>query len=228
MGLTDRNAYASAFASLGKENLGAFSTQIVMPTSNYVNSVIRKANGTFGTSIPEIMPDQLGDSDVINKLATQLASLKDQNTGQKSYASFAQWLSAVPTTMNNPEAVSKLIADIYVQNQINIDKNRYLNNAKNYAIQQGYVNENQAQYIGRGLEENYIRSTSKQYAQEKQQLSKMLYEPLEIKNPKTGQVEQSTLIGYLAKSNGYAPPALLKVMQSKGYSPELLRYFGGQ
>jgi len=224
----ERNAYANAFANMDKSNLSKFATDITLPTSAYINGVIRKANGIFGSDIPEITPDQIGNAKVIEKIATKLAGLQDAATGQKSYASFAQWLNTVPTTANDPQSASKLIADVLVQSQMPIDKAAYLDRAQQHALDKGYVvNENQAQYLGRGLEQNFQQSMARQYALEKQQLSKMLFEPLSYKDASGKQVN-GTVIGYLTSTGGYAPAGMLKAMKEKGYSPELLRYFGGR
>lgn len=224
----ERNAYANAFANMDKSNLSKFATDITLPTSAYINGVIRKANGVFGTDIPEITPDQIGNAKVIEKIATRLAGLQDAATGQKSFASFAQWLNTVPTTANDPQSAAKLISDILVQSQMPIDKAAYFDRAQQHALDKGYVvNENQAQYLGRGLEQNFQQSMARQYALEKQQLSKMLFEPLSYKDASGKQVN-GTVIGYLTGTGGYAPAGMLKAMKEKGYSPELLRYFGGR
>ena len=118
------------------------------------------------------------------------------------------------------------MSDLFINDQRDLDLDRYYRNMRKYAEETSGINQNQSRFIGRGMHDRYFGEREKMYSQEKKALQDMYLEPLRYQD-KNGQWHDTHLMNFIIERGGVLPSNIKKEIEGK-YGKGILRYFTGQ
>ena len=213
------NELTSALArAAANKNAGPVSTRL-----NEVAMAVNDGLSHMGINY-QIRPEQLADSQEINKLSTMFASQAAASGHQNSYAGLDRILQQIPGNVNSPDGMRSLASDIMIQQQRAKDLDTYASKmhdevAKNMGGDGGTANFSGEQVIPR-----FNNLYGKQYGADKQNLQKMF--SAQVTDPTTGQ--RVPMFDYLSKHGTEIGPKHLQQISQKYGGLSTLRYFGLQ
>jgi hypothetical protein len=172
---------------------------------NVVNTALR----VMGFSPSEEIDAKLSDAQVSKKLENLLAGQRASALNQDAYAAFQTLQSTVANGTMTEDAVSRILADLYVGNQRSIDFANYLD---------AYGQSQPDSIVGQQALKNFQRQNSALYESDRKMLERLLKD----KDPVTGE----PIINYLMGVGQNAEMQKLRTPEQfeKRY-PGILRYF---
>ena len=225
--LQQRNALAKSLGGLQEKGIvtaGKFSTEVSTPIVQWVNSALDAMNAPQDFRLSSA--DQLSNAEVAKKLSTLLATRQTTAAGQHANAALSTLLSATPSQLNTPKGAAALVSDLFINDQRDMDLDRYYRNMRKYAEETSGINQAQSQFIGRGMRDRYFGEREKMYSKEKKALQDMYLQPFRYKD-ESGQMRDTHLMNFIIERGGSVPPNLAKEIE-KRYGSGILRYFTGQ
>jgi hypothetical protein len=198
---------------------------ILSPIVNYANGLAAAAGA----------PSLFNEETIANKqeFLKNVAQLKRQATteaGQKAVSALEQIGQGLPSEVNSPQALAKIMADLYIVSQREIDKQNYFNQYRKAIENSGPAGQRVALRSGRDLEAAFNNQYNAAFYQgEKEALIKMYNQgPTDkngqhIINQKTGQPMSWMEI---ATATGGKLTADQHRLYDKEFGPDILRYFG--
>jgi hypothetical protein len=225
-GTLGRNTYVNAISSLDLSNRGKFAEQVKTPLLQWVRDTAR-GFGVPDSILSQVVSfDQLAQPEILTKIRTQAAFDRDNAAKQRSFDSFMAQLQGLPGQGNSPEAASALVAEMLLTPQRDIDLNNFYNLSRDYAVKKGGITADQAQYIGRGLEQKFMERQQEKYAAEKKALMDMMFTPIKVPDA-NGQVKQMNVLQYLTQTGGNVPPKVKAQIEGM-FGQDITRVFGGR
>ena len=225
--LQQRNALAKSLGGLQEKGIvtaGKFSTEVSTPMVQWINSALDAMNAPQDFRLSSA--DQLSNAEVAKKLSTLLATRQTTAAGQHANAALSTLLSATPSQLNTPKGAAALVSDLFINDQRDMDLDRYYRNMRKYAEETSGINQAQSQFIGRGMRDRYFGEREKMYSKEKKALQDMYLQPFRYKD-ESGQMRDTHLMNFIIERGGSVPPNLAKEIE-KRYGSGILRYFTGQ
>jgi hypothetical protein len=193
--------------------------EVLQPIAQYMNSLA----GVAG--LPELVnPADLANADSIAKAVRQFQQAATTESGQKAYAAFRDLAETLPTTLNSPRAQAQLLSSIYLQNQINIDKQEYFDSIRKQADK---FDPTTALKTGRSANAAFNKEFNAEfYLNEKKNLEKMFGTTIQgMKDPKSGR--DMTVMQVLTTDPGrLTREDKADIVKQFGGDPRILRYFG--
>ena len=195
---------------------------ILTPIVNYVNGFAAAAGA------PDIFnAETIANKQEFLKNVAQLKTRATSEAGQKAVAALEQIGQGLPTEINSPQALAKIMADLYVAGQREIDKQNFFNQYRKPIDPSG---PEVALRSGRDLEAAFNNQYNAAFYQgEKDALIKMYNQgPTDAKgqhiiNQKTGQPMSWMEV---ATATGGKLTAEQHRLYDKEFGPDILRYFG--
>lgn len=225
-GTLGRNTYVNAISSLDLSNRGKFAEQVKTPLLQWVRDTARGFGVPDSVLSQVVSFDQLAQPEILTKIRTQAAFDRDNAAKQRSFDSFMAQLQGLPGQGNSPEAASALVAEMLLTPQRDIDLNNFYNLARDYAVKKGGIPADQAQYIGRGLEQKFMERQQEKYAAEKKALMDMMFTPIKVPDA-NGQVKQMNVLQYMTQTGGNVPPKVRAQIEGM-FGQDITRVFGGR
>ena len=193
--------------------------EILNPIAQYMNNLA----GVVG--LPELInPADLASADKVDKAVAQFQQRASSEAELKAYAAFRDLAQTLPTKLNSPRAQADLLSSIYLQNQIEIDKQAYFDRILKNADQ---FDPQTALRTGRSANAAFNREFNADfYLKEKKQLERMFGTTIGgMKDPRTGR--DMTVMQVLTTDPGrLTREDRADVVKQFGGDPRILRYFG--
>lgn len=230
--IQQRNALTKSLNELARSGRltqsGKFSAAIATPIVSWVGSALDAIGVPKEFTNTIRSPQDLGSSEVQEKIRTFMAAKRTQAGGQHSFAGLEAFLAATPSQMNTPQGAANLLADIYTAEQREIDIDRYYRKAREYAVDKLGLSQIEAEHIGQGLRDEYVKRMEPEYAKEKKAIAEMFLESnIPVKDPETGAMRKVPALSYIAEQGGRIPPELAQKIDKAHGTVNLMRYFSG-
>lgn len=230
--IQQRNALTKSLNELARSGRltqsGKFSAAIATPIVSWVGSALDAIGVPKEFTNTIRSPQDLGSAEVQEKIRTFMAAKRTQAGGQHSFAGLEAFLAATPSQMNTPQGAANLLADIYTAEQREIDIDRYYRKAREYAVDKLGLSPIEAEHIGQGLRDEYVKRMEPEYAKEKKAIAEMFLESnIPIKDPETGAMRKVPALSYIAEQGGRIPPELAQKIDKAHGTVNLMRYFSG-
>jgi hypothetical protein len=107
-------------------------TPIIQSALNQYNSALRLA----GLGARQILPNELGQLGISDKLSSGMAALREAGQGQRSFGALKAFIGMTPNTSMAKETALPLVADMFIDNQREIDRSAFINSIEQEASRQ--------------------------------------------------------------------------------------------
>jgi hypothetical protein len=195
--------------------------EIMKPVVSYLNGL-----GAI-VGLPEIANGaNLATQQDIDKLVSRMQLQATTDAGQKAYSAFKDVATALPTYLSTPQGQAKMLSDIYVQNQREIDKNNYFTQyKKEFSDVPGATQF--AQRSGSLVDQHFNDDYSTvHYGKEREALEKMFNTTPMVKDKPL--MENGRPVSWMEFLNKHAGDMSQgqKAFVEKTFGPGILRYYG--
>lgn len=219
-----RQALASMFASLpetGFTATGPVQDSITARAVRYINSGLR-ALGFTGFNAEDV-----AQREAIQKALNDLAATRSQEGDQRALGSIRILQAAMASTSMSKPAIAKSMAELFVDNQRNIDMNNFAQLVRDDLRSKLPGQEILADYGGSGLQSAFNRRQAAVYGEEKTILENLF---MRNYNGSDERFKGKPVFEVLSTSGGRPPQdllaAIIRETGDKGYG--ILRYFAVQ
>ena len=193
--------------------------EVLNPIAQYMDGLLRVMGLPTG-----INPEDLANTQATMKAVAQFQDRAASDAGRRAYASFAALANTLPSQLNTPRAQGKLLSSIYQANQIELDKQQYFDQVRQYADQ---YDPQTALKTGRSANTAFNNKYNAEfYAKEKKNVENMFGTVIQgMKDPRTGR--DMTVMQTLTTNPGMlSKEDKQDIVKHFGGDPKILRYFG--
>ena len=173
---------------------------------------------------PPIASDtDLSNTEEIRKAATQMVQQAAREGNQASVAALRELANAIPTNINSPEAQEKLISELLVINQSQIDKDRFFQLYARAGEGPNSIYAKATPALGADAERYFNKEYRARQQQDKQQLRRMFREGPPGAIDESGRPQ--SWMAYLMKNAATLTPEQREAVE-KQFGRGILRYYG--
>jgi hypothetical protein len=191
--------------------------------------VINNFASILGVTLPIDIANPRALQEEIDKLGTRLNLQSASSAQQRAYAALQEISKSIPTYLNSPGGQAKLIPQLLIETQREIDRQNFFRAWENAAASGGQ-NAEYARLSSRDANEAFEKEFSnKVYSPERAALEKMFNERFQITDPKTKQPRTISAMEYVVEFGGAMAPEQKQRFRDKfgkGLKYDPLRYFG--
>ena len=144
--------------------------RILAPVAAAMNGLLTAAGGQ-----PFVDPADLASKEGIDKIKNQLAQTASSAAGQRAYQAFSEILAAIPSNINSREGAARLLGELYVVNQREIDRENFFRQYRDSAAGPNGAYRLQANALGGEAEAAFNRIyPPERYNEEKAAIVRMM------------------------------------------------------
>lgn len=195
-----------------------------------IAGVVSNLASILGVQLPFDIANPRAFQEEIDKLGTRLNLQSASSAQQRAFAALQEISKSIPTYLNSPGGQAKLIPQLLIETQREIDRQNFFRAWENAAAGERGQNAEYARLSSRDANEAFEKDFNPGvYSDERKALEKMFNERFSITDPKTNQRRNISAMEYVVEFGGSMTPEQKQRFRQRfgaGLKYDPLRYFG--
>lgn len=196
---------------------GVLSQGAFQPAMKEAVAKINSLLSTLGAA--PVMTNELGEAQNLDKIVASLKGKATTDAGQRAYQALETYAQMFPSGKLSPEGAAKTISGLLIQNQKEIDKDRYFQNLRKAAEGEKGEFASEAMLTGRGADKSFNDKYGSAYEKDRKSIEDMFN-----RNMVTQDGHKMSLYSYISKY-GTNIPDKIKAQIAEKYGSSVFKYF---